>query len=88
MLGFSTFSVAMTLLKFFSLRWTDRLLLGMSRVLIGETTKLGFPRPRLGPMEIKSTTGKTPSLDAGTLSKIRQGHIKVNLQINQKLFLS
>ncbi|MCO5576491.1 hypothetical protein L7F22_030301 [Adiantum nelumboides] len=75
--GFSTFAVAMTLLKFFSLQWTDRLLLMMSRMILGETGELGFPRPRVGPMEMKRKTGKTPSLDAGTLSKIRQGCIEV-----------
>lgn len=77
MFGFSTFGVAMTLLKFFSLQWTDRLLLLMSRLILGETSHLGFPRPRVGPMELKCKTGKTPSLDAGTLSKIREGFIEV-----------
>ncbi|KAI5071350.1 hypothetical protein GOP47_0013601 [Adiantum capillus-veneris] len=75
--GFSTFAVAMTLLKFFSLQWTDRLLLLMSRMILGETSELGFPRPKVGPMEMKCKTGKTPSLDAGTLSKIREGCIEV-----------
>lgn len=77
MFGYSTFGVAMALLKVFSLQWTDRLLLLMSRMILGETSQLGFPRPRVGPMELKCKTGKTPSLDAGTLSKIREGCIEV-----------
>eukprot|EP00250_Pteridium_aquilinum_P000503 c10551_g1_i2 orf=374-1801(+) len=82
-LGFSTFSVAMTLLKYFSLQWTDRLLLLMSRLILGETSQLGFPRPSVGPMEMKCKTGKTPSLDVGTLSKIRDGCIEVLPEVQE-----
>ncbi|KAH7439254.1 hypothetical protein KP509_04G052300 [Ceratopteris richardii] len=67
----------MTLLKYLSLQWTDRVLLLLSRIILGETSQLGFRRPNLGPMEMKSKEGKTPCLDAGTLSKIREGCIEV-----------
>uniref|UniRef100_J3KXV0 Flavin-containing monooxygenase n=1 Tax=Oryza brachyantha TaxID=4533 RepID=J3KXV0_ORYBR len=55
----------------------DRLVLLVARLVIGDTARLGFPRPALGPLELKAVSGKTPVLDVGTLAKIRTGHIKV-----------
>ncbi|OAY83387.1 Indole-3-pyruvate monooxygenase YUCCA2 [Ananas comosus] len=77
MLGISTFGLSMWLLKWFPIRAVDRLLLLLARLALGDTARLGLNRPWLGPLELKSLTGKTPVLDIGTLAKIRSGHIKV-----------
>ncbi|KAJ4951447.1 hypothetical protein NE237_028279 [Protea cynaroides] len=60
MFGFSTFGVAMTLLKWFPLRLVDKFLLLMA-----------------GPIELKTLMGKSPVIDAGALSQIKTGKIKV-----------
>ncbi|KAK8654647.1 hypothetical protein V6N13_107254 [Hibiscus sabdariffa] len=39
--------------------------------------KIWLPRPKTGPLELKSITGKMPVLDVGTVAKIKSGNIKV-----------
>lgn len=69
----------MWLLKWFPMRLVDRFLLLVSRLMIGNTDQLGLCRPKIGPLELKNKSGKTPVLDVGTLAKIRSGSIKVNI---------
>ncbi|XP_073020302.1 indole-3-pyruvate monooxygenase YUCCA6-like isoform X1 [Primulina eburnea] len=77
MLGRSTFGLSMCLLKWFPIRLVDRFLLAMSWLMLGDTARFGLDRPRLGPLELKNSSGKTPVLDVGTLDKIKSGDIKV-----------
>ncbi|GLU09859.1 hypothetical protein SLE2022_266980 [Rubroshorea leprosula] len=77
MLGRSTFGLAMWLLKWFPIRLVDKFLLLLSNWILGDTAKLGIHRPKVGPLELKNLTGKTPVLDVGTLAKIKTGIIKV-----------
>ncbi|XVE54277.1 hypothetical protein DITRI_Ditri03aG0067900 [Diplodiscus trichospermus] len=77
MLGRSTFGLSMWLLKWFPTRLVDRFLLLVSRFMLGDTEKFGLHRPKLGPLELKNRSGKTPVLDVGTLAKIKSGNIKV-----------
>lgn len=81
MLGISTFGLSMWLLKWFPISLVDRFLLATSWLIIGDTGRLGLNRPKLGPLELKTATGKTPVLDVGTLDKIKSGDIKVELLI-------
>ncbi|KAJ0971482.1 hypothetical protein J5N97_019441 [Dioscorea zingiberensis] len=77
MLGQSTFRLSMFLLRWLPMRMVDRLLLMFSRAILGDTALFGLRRPLLGPLELKSLTGKTPVLDIGTLAKIKSGEIKM-----------
>lgn len=77
MLGRSTFGLCMWLLKWLPMRTVDRILLLLSRVMLGDIQRYGLRRPRLGPLELKSLSGKTPVLDVGALAKIKSGDIKV-----------
>ncbi|KAL7164414.1 hypothetical protein ACSBR2_040346 [Camellia fascicularis] len=77
MLGKSTFGLSMWLLKWLPLGLVDRLLLIVSRLLLGNTARLGLDRPQVGPLQLKNLSGKTPVLDVGTLAKIKSGDIKV-----------
>ncbi|KAI3513750.1 hypothetical protein L1887_11880 [Cichorium endivia] len=77
MFGISTFGLSMWLLKWLPVRMVDQLLLFVSRCILGDTSLLGLDRPKLGPLELKGISGKTPVLDVGTLAKIRSGDIKV-----------
>ncbi|KAF2304873.1 hypothetical protein GH714_039229 [Hevea brasiliensis] len=77
MLGRSTFGLSIWLLKWFPMRLVDQILLLVSRFMLGDTSHYGLHRPKLGPMQLKTATGKTPVLDLGTLAKIKSGHIKV-----------
>jgi indole-3-pyruvate monooxygenase len=73
----STFGIAMKLLKWFPIKLVDRLLLLVARMVLGDTEKYGLKRPKLGPLEIKNITGKSPVLDVGAWSLIKSGNIKV-----------
>ncbi|KAF7023603.1 hypothetical protein CFC21_036087 [Triticum aestivum] len=77
MLGQSTFGLSMWLLKWFPVHVVDRILLLVARTMLGDTARLGLKRPTVGPLELKSLSGKTPVLDVGTFAKIRSGDIKV-----------
>ncbi|XP_068647813.1 indole-3-pyruvate monooxygenase YUCCA6-like [Aristolochia californica] len=77
MFGKSTFGVSMWLLKWFPVQMVDRFLLLISWLMLGDTARLGLDRPRLGPLQLKNISGKTPVLDVGTLAKIKSGEIKV-----------
>ncbi|KAJ7958727.1 Flavin-containing monooxygenase [Quillaja saponaria] len=77
MFGFSTFGLAMALLKWLPLRLVDKFLLLVANFILGNTDQFGIRRPKTGPIELKNVTGKTPVLDVGALSQIRYGKIKV-----------
>ncbi|CAL9085031.1 unnamed protein product, partial [Musa textilis] len=77
LLGISTFGLSMFLLKWIPVEAADAFLLFCARLILGDTGKYGIKRPKVGPLELKSTTGKTPVLDIGTLAKIKSGQIKV-----------
>ncbi|RZC53582.1 hypothetical protein C5167_012424 [Papaver somniferum] len=77
MCGISTFGIAMGLMKWLPLRIVDKVLLLAAYFSLGNTEQLGLHRPKIGPIELKNATGKTPVLDVGALSRIKSGHIKV-----------
>ncbi|XP_022145028.1 indole-3-pyruvate monooxygenase YUCCA2-like [Momordica charantia] len=77
MLGRSTFGLSMCLLKWLPMRLVDKILLFVSHLVLGDTARLGLNRPKLGPLQLKNLSGRTPVLDVGTLANIRSGKIKV-----------
>ncbi|KAL9250457.1 Indole-3-pyruvate monooxygenase YUCCA6-like protein [Drosera capensis] len=83
MLGRSTFGLSMWLLKWLPISLVDRLLLLLSRLILGDTSRLGLARPPTGPLQLKNVSGKTPVLDVGTFNKIKSGDIKVCTSIRR-----
>ncbi|KAM0950412.1 putative indole-3-pyruvate monooxygenase [Dioscorea sansibarensis] len=81
--GVSTFGLSMWMMKWFPMNFVDGLLLFFSWMILGGTEKHGLIRPKVGPLQLKMTTGKTPVLDIGTLARIHSGHIKVVPGINK-----
>ncbi|KAG6387946.1 hypothetical protein SASPL_153142 [Salvia splendens] len=77
MLGVSTFSMAMVLLKWLPLKVVDKFLLLVANFAMGNTARLGLRRPKTGPIELKNATGKSPVLDVGAFSLIKSGQIEV-----------
>lgn len=75
----------MTLLKWLPTRLVDKFLLLMCNFTLGNTEKLGLRRPKIGPIELKSATGKTPILDVGAFSHIKSGKIKVKKNLVAKI---
>lgn len=83
MLGRSTFGLSMWLLKWLPITLVDSLLLILSWLILGDTSRLGLHRPRMGPLQLKNLSGKTPVLDVGTFDKIKSGDIKVRPSIRR-----
>ncbi|GMH12429.1 hypothetical protein Nepgr_014270 [Nepenthes gracilis] len=83
MLGRSTFGLSVWLLKWLPIALVDQLLLIVSRLVLGDTSRLGLMRPKTGPLRLKNVSGKTPVLDIGTLDKIKSGDIKVRPGISR-----
>ncbi|PSR88035.1 Indole-3-pyruvate monooxygenase [Actinidia chinensis var. chinensis] len=76
-LGRSTFALSMWLLKWLPVRLVDQFLILCSRIVLGDIRKIGIKRPKIGPLELKNTTGKTPVLDVGAIAKIKSRDIEV-----------
>ncbi|KAF5739006.1 putative monooxygenase [Tripterygium wilfordii] len=76
-LGKSTFELAVLMMAWLPIWLVDKLLLFLAWLALGNIEKFGLKRPSMGPMQLKSTHGKTPVLDVGALAKIRSGDIKV-----------
>lgn len=55
--------------------------------MLGDTAQFGLRRPKLGPLELKNLYGKTPVLDVGTLTQIKNGKIKVTHIITLLLYV-
>lgn len=55
----------------------DKFLVIMAKMIIGDTEKFGLKRPKAGPLELKNTIGKTPVLDVGACTLIKNSRIKV-----------
>ncbi|KAF3783858.1 Indole-3-pyruvate monooxygenase [Nymphaea thermarum] len=83
MLGTSTFGLSMFLLKWFPVKVVDKFLLLMTWLIMGSTDTLGLGRPKMGPLELKNKSGKTPVLDVGAFAKIKSGDIKVRPEIKR-----
>ncbi|XP_008789578.1 probable indole-3-pyruvate monooxygenase YUCCA5 isoform X1 [Phoenix dactylifera] len=76
-LGKPMFELAVSLMKWLPIWLTDRILLALSWMILGDIKEDGLKRPSEGPLQLKNTQGKTPVLDIGALEKIRSGAIKV-----------
>jgi indole-3-pyruvate monooxygenase len=76
-IGHSTFGLSAWLLRWLPIQVVDRILLLMTLLVLGNTGRLGIPRPTVGPMELKKVSGKTPVLDVGTIEKVKSGDIQV-----------
>jgi len=83
MFGFSTFGIAMALLKWLPVKLVDKLVLVLARLMLGDTARYGVRRPKTGPIELKLITGKTPVLDVGQVAQIRSGNIKVRAHLTE-----
>ncbi|KAL6658093.1 hypothetical protein ACP70R_003679 [Stipagrostis hirtigluma subsp. patula] len=69
--------LGMTLAKYLPLGMVDTLLVMLSNILFGDLSKHGIMRPKLGPLVLKSNTGRSAVIDVGTVGLIKKGMINV-----------
>ncbi|KAK9146292.1 hypothetical protein Sjap_006195 [Stephania japonica] len=82
-MGKSTFEMITLLMKWLPLWLVDKLMVIIAWLVLGRIEEYGLKRPKMGPIQLKSTEGKTPVLDIGALAKIKSGDIKVVPGINK-----
>ncbi|XP_057429444.1 probable indole-3-pyruvate monooxygenase YUCCA7 [Lotus japonicus] len=75
--GTSIYEFAAMLKKLLPLWMVDKILLTLTRLILGNVEKYGLKRPSIGPLELKNTTRISPVLDMGVVAKIKSGQIKV-----------
>ena len=75
--GTSIYEFAAILKNWLPLWMVDKILLILTRLILGDVEKYGLKRPSVGPLELKNTTRNSPVLDMGVVAKIRSGQIKV-----------
>uniref|UniRef100_A0A803M3R0 Flavin-containing monooxygenase n=1 Tax=Chenopodium quinoa TaxID=63459 RepID=A0A803M3R0_CHEQI len=68
--------IGMHLLKYFSLPTVDALVTLASKLKYGNLSKYGIYRQNEGPLLLKTTKGRNPVIDVGTIAKIQSGEIK------------
>ncbi|KAH7520835.1 hypothetical protein FEM48_Zijuj08G0188100 [Ziziphus jujuba var. spinosa] len=69
--------VGMWMLKFMPVEAVDLIISLVARFSFGDLSKIGIPKPKKGPFQLKTISGKTPVIDTGSIEKIRNKKIKV-----------
>ncbi|XP_051220593.1 probable indole-3-pyruvate monooxygenase YUCCA10 [Lolium perenne] len=67
----------MTLVQYLPLKVVDSLLVMMAKFIFGDLSRHGITRPKIGPLLLKSETGRSAVIDVGTAGLIKKGVIKV-----------
>ncbi|VAH54637.1 unnamed protein product [Triticum turgidum subsp. durum] len=65
------------------LNLVDNLLVMAANFIFGDLSRYGIRRPKVGPMILKSETGRSAVIDVGTVGLIKKGIIKVQGSISE-----
>ncbi|PON36436.1 Dimethylaniline monooxygenase, N-oxide-forming [Parasponia andersonii] len=69
--------LGMFLLKFLPIKLVDIIVSALGRLTYGDMSEYGLRKPIKGPFFLKVTTGRSPTIDVGSVPKIKSGEIKV-----------
>ncbi|XP_054796391.1 probable indole-3-pyruvate monooxygenase YUCCA11 [Prosopis cineraria] len=69
--------IGMRMHKFFSVKIVDKMVVLMSKIRFGNLSRYGIRRPREVPFSLKSSTGRSPTIDVGCVDVIKKGIITV-----------
>jgi indole-3-pyruvate monooxygenase len=68
----------MTLAQHFPLNLVDNILVMATKFIFGDLSRHGITMPKMGPMVLKSKTGRSAVIDVGTVGLIKRGIIQVS----------
>uniref|UniRef100_A0A453QJX9 indole-3-pyruvate monooxygenase n=1 Tax=Aegilops tauschii subsp. strangulata TaxID=200361 RepID=A0A453QJX9_AEGTS len=71
--------LGMTLAHRLPLNLVDNLLVMAANLIFGDLSRYGIKRPKMGPMILKSETGRSAVIDVGTVGLIKKGIIKLSI---------
>lgn len=69
----------MTLVQHVPVSTVDALLLMIANAIFGDLSRHGIVRPKVGPLLLKSKTGRSAVIDVGTVRLIKEEVIKVSV---------
>ncbi|KAM6556212.1 hypothetical protein CsatB_003231 [Cannabis sativa] len=69
--------LGMFLLKFMPIKIVDAIVSALGRLKHGNLSEYGLQTPNKGPFFLKATTGRSPTIDVGSVAKIKSAEIKV-----------
>ncbi|XP_037458707.1 probable indole-3-pyruvate monooxygenase YUCCA10 [Triticum dicoccoides] len=75
--------LGMTLARRLPLNLVDNLLVMAANLIFGDLSRYGIRRPKMGPMILKSETGRSAVIDVGTVGFLKKGIIKVQGSISK-----
>jgi indole-3-pyruvate monooxygenase len=70
--------LGMTLAQHFPLNLVDNILVMATKFIFGDLSRHGITMPKMGPMVLKSKTGRSAVIDVGTVGLIKRGIIQVS----------
>uniref|UniRef100_A0ACD5X8W1 Uncharacterized protein n=1 Tax=Avena sativa TaxID=4498 RepID=A0ACD5X8W1_AVESA len=71
--------LGMTLAHHLPLNLVDNLLVMATKFIFGDLSRHGIIMPKMGPMILKSKTGRSTVIDVGTVGLIKRGIIQVSI---------
>ncbi|PNT63957.1 hypothetical protein BRADI_4g22715v3 [Brachypodium distachyon] len=71
--------LGMTLAHHLPLKLVDNILVMMANFIFKDLSRHGITRPKIGPMVLKSETGRSAVIDVGNFGLIKKGIIKVSI---------
>jgi indole-3-pyruvate monooxygenase len=72
----------MTLAHHLPLNLVDNLLVMAAKFIFGDLSRNGITMPKMGPMMLKSKTGRSAVIDVGTVGLIKKGIIQVSISLD------
>ena len=69
--------LGMFLLKYIPCKVVDYMTVSFSKLIYGDLSSYGLPRPSEGPFYLKDVTRSSPVINVGTIEKIKKGEIQV-----------
>jgi indole-3-pyruvate monooxygenase len=74
--------LGMTLAHHLPLNLVDNLLVMAAKFIFGDLSRNGITMPKMGPMMLKSKTGRSAVIDVGTVGLIKKGIIQVSISLD------
>ena len=74
--------LGMTLANHLPLNLVDNLLVMAEKLIHGDLSRHGITMPKMGPMILKSKTGRSAVIDVGTVGLIKKGIIQVSTSLD------
>jgi hypothetical protein len=79
--------LGMTFVQYMPVTIVDLFLVKLADFIFGDLSNYGIVRPGVGPLQLKSKTGRSSVIDVGTAGLIKKGVVKVKILFQQILVI-